>query len=62
MKMTMKELAKKYYWTTLAELWDELSEKYPPEMTEEEFAEVFAKARIFMVRWLSASPAECTRF
>ena len=43
MKMTMKELAKKYYWTTLAELWDELSEKYPPEMSEEEFAEVFAK-------------------
>ena len=38
MKMTMKELAKKYYWMALADLWDELSEKYPPEMTEEEFA------------------------
>jgi uncharacterized protein (DUF433 family) len=43
MKMTMKELAKKYYWITLADLWDELCNDLPMYYSEEEVAEEFAK-------------------
>ncbi len=43
MKMTMKELAKKYYWITLADLWDELCNDLPMYCSEEDVAEEFAK-------------------
>ena len=43
-KLTMKELAKKYYWTTIADLWDELAEdKKDRKLSEKELAEVFAE-------------------
>jgi hypothetical protein len=43
MKTTMKELAKKYYWITLADLWDELCNDLPMYYSEEDIAEEFAK-------------------
>jgi hypothetical protein len=43
MKMTMKELAKKYYWITLADLWDELCNDLPMYYSDEDVAEEFAK-------------------
>jgi uncharacterized protein (DUF433 family) len=42
-KMTMKELAKKYYWITLADLWDELCNDLPMYYSDEDVAEEFAK-------------------
>lgn len=43
MKKTMKELAKEYYWMTLAELFDELAEEYTEDLTEWELCEAFAE-------------------
>lgn len=43
MKRTMKELAKEYYWTTLADRWDDLCNELPMYYTEEDIAEEFAK-------------------
>lgn len=43
MKKTMKELAKEYYWITLADLWDELCNDLPMYYSEEDIAEEFAK-------------------
>ena len=43
MKKTMKELAKEYYWMTLAELFDELAEEYTEDLTEWELCKAFAK-------------------
>lgn len=43
MKHTMKELAKEYYWTTLADRWDDLCNELPMYYTEEDIAEEFAK-------------------
>jgi hypothetical protein len=43
MKKTMKELAKEYYWMTLAELFDELAEEFTEDLTEWELCEVFAE-------------------
>ncbi len=57
-KMTMKELAKKYYWTTIADLWDELAEdKKYRKLSEKELAEVFAEkynvSAIAVLRYLN---------
>ena len=43
MKTTMKELAKKYYWITLADLWDELCNDLPMYYSEEDIAEEYTK-------------------
>lgn len=43
MKNTMKDIANKYYYIDIVELWDEIAErKNMRKATEEEVAEVFA--------------------
>lgn len=44
MKNTMKDIANKYYYIDIVELWDEIAErKNMRKATEEEVAEVFAR-------------------
>ena len=44
MKNTMKDIANKYYYIDIVELWDEIAErKDMRKATEEEIAEVFAE-------------------
>lgn len=43
MKKTMKELAKEYYWMTLAELFEEMAEELAEDLSEMELCEAFAE-------------------